>query len=102
MLNQTAPRVVYTGSVVAGIKTPENLQYITQDGSELKFDLSKLNAQSDFKLNIYTIAGRLVYSKLIQPSCTSFSINKSSLGSGVFITNVLNEKMNYTQKLVLR
>ena len=99
--NQTAPRVVYTGSVVTDIKTPENLQYITQDGSELKFALSKLNAQSDFRLSIYTIAGRLVYSKRIQQSCQNISIDKRILGKGIFITNLITDKMNHVDKLVV-
>ena len=61
--NQTAPKVEYTSFVVTDIKTPEHLEHISQDGSELKFRFTKLTAQSDFKSNNYTITGRLVYSK---------------------------------------
>lgn len=88
--NQTAPRVVYTGTVSDVSEQTSNTDnfriYSTQDN--LNVDFSDLKIQSPFQFRIFNLSGQLIYSKVLQSGNPKLSISKVELKPGVYISTV--------------
>lgn len=102
--NQTAPRVIYTGTV-SGVSENREEQgnfriYSTQN--EINFDFSGLDLKSkNSQFTIYNLSGQTVNSRQINASNNEISINKNNFSRGVYIAKLEEVKNACVKKFIV-
>ena len=93
--------ILNSGIDEVGVK--QGVAMVYPNPSNGQFNIFAQGASGDARLNIYNMAGALVYSNNISMENSEANVDVyGSLGKGIYILNLVGNNCNYTSRIIIK